>query len=120
MTPIAIAFFAWLSGCWRGEHEKAVVEECWNEPIGESMSGSFRVVVDGKARLYELLALERLGDATYMRIRHFGPELVPREKEAALSFRLAKSAEREAVFEPQSAAETVKRLVYKRDKGNGL
>ena len=38
----------WLAGYWQGEAFGGITEELWTPPLGGSMMGSFKLVVDGE------------------------------------------------------------------------
>jgi len=37
---------AWIAGHWQGEALGGITEEVWTAPLGKSMMGSFKLVVD--------------------------------------------------------------------------
>ena len=89
---------AWIAGHWGGEAMGGQIEEAWFSPAGRSMSGSFRLVRDGLAIMYELLLLEQDdGGEIYYRFKHVGRGWTPRE-ETALEFRLTELEGRQATF----------------------
>ncbi|WP_419935769.1 DUF6265 family protein [Candidatus Palauibacter sp.] len=89
---------AWIAGHWGGEAMGGQIEEAWFSPAGRSMSGSFRLVRDGLAIMYELLLLEQDDDGEiYYRFKHVGRGWAPRE-ETALEFRLTELEGRKATF----------------------
>ena len=44
----------WLSGHWRGQAFGGLIEEVWSPPVGGSMMGAFKLVVDSKVQFYEI------------------------------------------------------------------
>ncbi|MYC19277.1 MAG: hypothetical protein F4X67_11825 [Gemmatimonadales bacterium] len=95
---------AWIAGHWGGDAFGGQIEEAWFSPAGRSMSGSFRLVRDGLAVMYELLLLEQDDDGEiYYRFKHVGRGWVPWE-ETRLEYRLAAFEGRKATF--RSTAET--------------
>lgn len=48
---------AWLAGCWTQPRPNGVVEEQWMAPLGGSMIGMSRTVVDGRTREYEFVRI---------------------------------------------------------------
>jgi hypothetical protein len=107
--------FAWLAGTWRHleEEEDGVCEEFWSDVGGDTQFGAFRWMVAGKTRFYELFAIERDDDGVFLRLRHFGPGMVPLEKEGPLAWRLIEAGEVEATFE-NPAHDFPRRVVYRR------
>ena len=43
---VSIEDVSWISGYWIGEALGGKIEEVWTEPLGGSMMGSFKLVVD--------------------------------------------------------------------------
>lgn len=106
---------AWIAGHWGGEALGGRIEEAWFAPDGRSMSGSFRLVRDGLAVMYELLLLEQDDDGEiYYRFKHVGRGWEPRE-ETALEFRLTELEGRRATFRntsPTSAEDGLAWFTY--------
>ncbi len=105
--------FPWLAGTWRHEEEEGVCEEFWSEAGGDTQFGAFRWTAGGKTRFYELFVIERDEDGLWLRLRHFGPGMVPLEDEGPLAWRLVGSTEQEATFE-NPAYDFPRRVVYRR------
>ena len=90
---------AFLSGHWVDASEKHLSEEVWTAPSGDSMIGMWRLVADGKVRLFELLSLKQEGEGVVLRIRHFDPSFVSREeKTTPVALPLVERRERFARF----------------------
>jgi len=68
---------SWLVGTWTSLRPGAVAEEVWTAPRAGTMTGTFRLVEDGKTRFVELLTLRQEGAALVLRIRHFDENLTP-------------------------------------------
>ena len=51
--------FRWLTGCWRKTGEGQQLEESWGEPLGNSMTGTFRWLKKGEGWVYEFLLIEK-------------------------------------------------------------
>ena len=98
-APVAdIEAMAWIAGHWGGEAMGGRIEEAWFGPDGRSMSGSFRLVRDDLAIMYELLLLEQDDDGEiYYRFKHVRRGWTPVE-ETALEFRLTALEGRKATF----------------------
>ncbi len=80
---------SWLAGHWQGEALGGVVEEIWSAPLGGSMMGAFKLVVDGKVRFYEIETISEEDGSLVFRLKHFGPRLTGwEEKDASLVFPL--------------------------------
>ena len=111
-APSPAVGFPWLAGEWHLSDGDVECDEYWSDPRGGTQFGCFRLTVGSTTRFLELFALEREGETTWLRIRHFSPKLESwdGEEEAALSWRLAENAERKAVFVGKES-----RLVYHRE-----
>jgi hypothetical protein len=100
-----ISDLAWMAGSWRGEAEGALSEETWAAPEGDAMVGMWRLVADGKTRIFEVLVLREDEEGVALRLRHFDPALVAREeKDKPLVLRLVQWGPREASFEGPSVS----------------
>ncbi|MDH3735078.1 MAG: DUF6265 family protein [Gemmatimonadota bacterium] len=93
---------AWIAGHWGGEAFGGQVEEAWFAPAGRSMSGSFRLIQNDLAVMYELLLLEQDDDGEiYYRFKHISRGWEPWE-EVRLEYRLTELEDRKATFRPTS------------------
>ena len=103
-APVAdLEALAWIAGHWGGEAMGGRIEEGWFGPDGRSMSGSFRLVRDDLAIMYELLLLEQDDDGEiYYRFKHVRRGWTPVE-ETALEFRLTALEGRRATFRNTAA-----------------
>lgn len=110
-----------MEGHWVGVQDGALSEEIWTAPVGDSMLGLWRLVADGRARVYELLAIgtdPELG--VVLRLRHFDERLRAREEQdRPLVLRLSRAAKNEVVFEGTGSDGAV-RLTYRRDGADAL
>jgi hypothetical protein len=99
-----------LRGCWEGRQGEATLEEIWSKPLGLSMLGLSRAVKNGKTMSYEFMQFRENNEGlAFIAQPQGGP---------AVSFRFARSAEDEVVFEnPQH--DFPQRITYQR-KGKGL
>lgn len=79
----------WLAGYWKGEAFGGITEEIWSKPLGGSMMGSFKLVVDEQVSFYELMTITEFENSLLLRIKHFDWELVGwEEKDKSVEFRL--------------------------------
>jgi len=91
---------SWLVGQWRGEALGGVVEEHWQAPSGGSMLGTFKLVVDGQVKFYELMTLVEVDDSLLLGIKHFNPDLSGWEaQDACIESRSQKLEAHQALFE---------------------
>jgi hypothetical protein len=118
----SLADLAWFEGHWVDRSETHLSEEIWTAPSGDSMLGVWRLVIDGKLRISEILAITAEPDGPTMRLRHFDPKLIGREeKHEPVVFRLVAWKPREAVFEgPGVSGEGLVRLTYRRPSDDSL
>ena len=56
-APSDVDRLAWLAGCWTQPRANGVLEEHWMAPLGGSMLGMSRTVVDGRTREYEFVRI---------------------------------------------------------------
>jgi hypothetical protein len=105
--------FDWLAGTWRCTDEEGVCEEFWSEAGGDTQFGAFRWTAGGRTRFYELFVIERNEDGIWLRLRHFGPGMVPLEDEGPLAWRLAETGDKLAIFE-NPAQDFPRRVLYHR------
>jgi hypothetical protein len=115
-----LADLSWLEGHWRDESRGSLSEEIWTAPAGDSLMGMWRWAQDGKAQVFELLAIKAEDGKLVLRFRHFDPKLAAREeKDRPLVWPLIRSGPREAVFEgPEASGQGTARLTYRRpDEG---
>lgn len=95
-----LADLSWLVAHWRGEGFGGTAEEQWLPPAGGAMLGTFRLIVGGAVRFYEIMTLVQEGEHVSLRLKHFHPDLVGwEEREEVRSFRLLRLREHEAHFE---------------------
>ncbi len=94
-----LSSLSWLAGHWRGEALGGVVEEVWSSPLGGSMMGAFKLVVDDKVQFYELETIIQKDETLVFRIKHFGHDLVGwEEKDQTVDFALVKVEENKIFF----------------------
>lgn len=66
---------SWIAGNWEGQQLGGNLEEIWMPPHGDSMLGSFKLVVDGKVQFYELMTISEVNETLILRIKHFNNNL---------------------------------------------
>ena len=117
---VALDQLAWISGHWEGDMGGALSEELWSAPSGDTMMGMWRLVKDGKVRLYEFLVVEQEASGPVLKFKHFNRGLVGwEEKDQALVLPLVKLTQAEAVFDNGNAAKPL-RLIYRRPAAGEL
>jgi len=62
---------SWIAGHWQGEVFGGIAEEVWTPPLGDSMMGSFKLVIDGKVDFYEICVIRQVGETIMLQLKHF-------------------------------------------------
>jgi hypothetical protein len=95
----ALSPLAFLTGRWMSEERTEVQEENWSPVIGNSMTGSFRIVQSGRPVFYEFWAVELDENRPVLKLKHFNADLAGwEEKNASTKMPLVSNAEDDAVF----------------------
>jgi len=90
---------AWIAGHWKGEALGGITEEVWTKPLGKSMMGSFKLVVDGIVQFYELCTITEENKSLLLRIKHFDKDLKGwEEKDTSIEFPLVKIEKNKVYF----------------------
>lgn len=98
-TKATINDVSWISGYWVGEAFDGQTEEVWTPPLGNSMMGSFKLVVDGKIEFYEFCTISEENETLYFRLKHFHNDLKGwEEKDERLTAQLVKIEKNKAYF----------------------
>ena len=66
---------SWVSGYWLGEAFGGKTEEVWTSPLGNSMMGSFKLVVEDVIQFYELCTISEENESLVFRLKHFHNDL---------------------------------------------
>lgn len=110
-----LADLSFLTGRWVGEDSQPFSEESWGAAAGDSMVGTWRLVSNGRTKLFELLTLVEEEERVTLRLRHFDRHaLAWEEKDAPLVLPLVEKGPGLAVFEGKTAAGFL-RLTYRRE-----
>ncbi len=114
----ALTDIAFIAGHWQGKMGSAFIEEVWSPPVGDNMTGMFRLVEEDKLVFSEFMHFEQNEDSVVLKLRHFGKGLIAWEdKENPLHFTLSNVDGDRAVFQ-QKGTET--QLVYHRQSPERL
>ena len=103
-NPSPLKPLAFLTGRWTSETPAEIQEENWSPIIGDSMTGSFRVIENGKPVFYEYWAVELDEAGTgkpqpMLKLKHYNAGLKGwEEKDASTKMPLVSSAENDVVF----------------------
>lgn len=114
LTGFTIQDLAFMAGQWRGDQDGRLVEEFWSAPAGNNMIGCFRWLrADGRAMVFELLAMTQEADGVRLRLRHHSATLVAKEeKDQPLTLRLAEVRPGFARFIAEAAAGDLDNITY--------
>ena len=89
----------WMVGYWKGDGFGGTVEELWMPRSGNSMSGVFRLFVDGEPVFTEYLLMLQTENEIIYKVKHFSADGKPwEEKEIWIDFPLIKITENKAEF----------------------
>ncbi|MFD0762249.1 DUF6265 family protein [Lutibacter aestuarii] len=115
---------SWIAGYWQGKALGGLTEEVWTAPMGDSMMGSFKLVVDNKVKFYELCTISELNETLILRIKHFDNDLKGwEEKEVSENFRLVKIENNKVYFDGltfEKVGENKLNIYVVFEKSNGL
>lgn len=90
----------WLAGHWQGEAFGGMVEEIWAPPAGNSMMGTFKLVVDDVVQFYEIETISEENGTLLLRLKHFNANLTAwEEKDETIDFKLVKVADHTIYFD---------------------
>ena len=95
-----LSSIAWIEGHWRGTAFGGITEEIWTPPLAGSMMCTFKLVVNGKVKFYELVTISEEAGTLILRLKHFHPTLKGwEEKDKTIDFRLVKLTENKIYFD---------------------
>lgn len=91
---------SWISGYWIGEAMGGKIEEVWTAPLGGSMMGSFKLVINNVVQFYELCTFTEEKGSILLRIKHFNKDLQGwEEKDESEEFKLVKIQKNKVYFD---------------------
>lgn len=97
--PANLNAVSWLAGHWRGEAFGGLTEEVWSPPLGGSMMGAFKLVVNNQVSFYELETIIEENDSLIFRLKHFAANLKGwEEKDQTVDFKLVKVTDNKVFF----------------------
>ena len=110
-----LAQVAWIAGDWQGEMgPETLSQEVWAAPAGDCMMGMWRLVIDGKVKLFESLSITQEASGPVLRLRHFGRDGVGwEERDKPLTLQLAEVGDGVAAFAGPGRSGPL-RIVYRR------
>ena len=65
----------WLAGRWIGDGLGGQCEEVWSPPSGGVMIGTFKLIVDSQAAMYEIMMIALEEGRPVLRLKHFNRDL---------------------------------------------
>lgn len=75
------AVMQFIEGHWKAtQPDGLTVEGTWFAPEGDNMVGMMRMMKDGKATMYEILAYEQSAQGLVSLVKHFKPGLIGLEE----------------------------------------
>ncbi len=90
----------WITGHWKGASFGGITEEIWSPPLGPSMMGSFKLMVENEIQFYEILTITEENGTLMLRILHFDKTLTGwEERGGALEFPLLKITSNKVYFD---------------------
>lgn len=99
-TKASLEQASWIEGYWKGKAMGGIIEEVWTAPLGGSMMGSFKLVIDDTIQFYELCTISEENGTILLRIKHFNKDLQGwEEKDKSEEFKLVKIASNKAYFD---------------------
>lgn len=102
----------WIAGCWASDDGKERIEEHWLKPAGQSMIGLSRTIAGGRTVFVEYAQIaESKGETAYTVLLGMNSK--------AVSFKLIKSSDSEAVFE-NPTHDFPQRIIYRRESRDSL
>lgn len=91
---------SWIAGYWTGKAMGGLTEEVWTTPLGGSMMGSFKLVINNSIQFYELCTISQEKETILLRIKHFNKDLQGwEEKDESEEFKLVKLKTNKAYFD---------------------
>ena len=124
IAKASIEDVAWIAGYWQGSALGGTTEELWTPPLGSSMMGSFKLVVDNEVQFYELCTITEENETLLLRIKHFNSDLKGwEEKDETEDFPLVKIEPNKVffnniTFEKTSETSLNIYVIFKEDSGN--
>lgn len=95
-----LTVISWLAGHWRGEAFGGITEEIWTPPLGGSMMGTFKLVVNNEVNFYEIETISEINNTLILKLKHFHANLKGwEEKNQTIDFRLVKVTENKVYFD---------------------
>jgi len=104
-----VSQLSFMSGCWQGP---GGTEEQWMRPLGGTLFGMARTVVNGKTVFWEFLQIKPQDGGLVLFVQHS-------RNPQGVVFRATRISETEAVFENPDH-DFPQRILYRKQPGGGL
>jgi ketosteroid isomerase-like protein len=109
---VSLADLRFMGAHFRAEWGDTVADEIWAPPLGNCMTGVFRLVAKGKVQVYEIMVVEQTEQGPVLRLHHFDPGLKVIDEDRGLwTYRLVEFKPGYAIFEKSDKSA---RLLYAR------
>lgn len=103
---------SFIEGRWKAATDNNSVEGVWLAPDGDNVVGFMRMMKDGKATMYEILAYEQSEQGLVSRVKHFKPGFLGQEeKDKSDQYNFVEAGKDRAIFEKQGEK---LRILYER------
>ena len=97
-----LSYISFIEGRWKATTDNNSVEGVWLAPDGDNVIGFMRMMKDGKATMYEILAYEQSEQGLVSRVKHFKPGLLGQEeKDKSDQYNFVEAGKDRAIFEKQ-------------------
>ena len=107
---------SFIEGRWKATTDNNSVEGVWLAPDGDNVVGFMRMMKDGKATMYEILAYEQSEQGLVSRVKHFKPGLLGQEeKDKSDQYNFVEAGKDRAIFEKQGEK---LRILYEKRSDN--
>ena len=91
---------SWLVGHWQANAFGGICEEVWSPPSSGSMTGTFKLAVNGEISFYEIIILTIEDGGPTMRLKHFNSDLTGwEEKSDMITFPFVKLTDKKLQLE---------------------
>jgi Domain of unknown function (DUF6265) len=111
-----LADISFITGHWKANTGDRTVEGHWFAPDGNNMTGTFRMMKDGKVTMYEILAYEKSDQGLVSLVKHFNPGLIAvEEKEVSDRYHFVEASKGRAIFQKSDGS---LRILYEKKSDN--
>jgi len=114
----SVQHLAFIQGHWKATTATGqAIDGVWLQPEGENILGFMRMMKNGKADLYEILAYEQTEKGLVSMVKHFQPGLIgTEEKEKQDRYIFLEASKGRVIFEKEG--EKTLRILYEQRSTN--